>query len=289
MNSGNINYNSNDYFSNQQINQPQSYTKDIQGIKISENNLRRFSKNFNQNFPQTLPFDKIKNNIAYNADIQNLPFSNNHLYNPQQYYSPGHNNTDKQRQPLININQFNINNININQEPVHAPHHHSQSSKNLLHMSSPLFNKSATRNSPEIGVHHIMEGFNNINVFSLKPVPKRHQSINNLEAEGQPKRRTSLFFNEKEEKGDDYSNLDELLVDIDVPLYEYARTQKGSRNLQKLLNKAEPEYIEKILNMVVNHLPIIMINTYGNYFSQKLVQCCTADQRVLILKSVIIL
>ena len=99
--------------------------------------------------------------------------------------------------------------------------------------------------------------------------------------------KASLFNNfEKEEKGEEFKDLEELLSAIDCELWLYASSQKGSRNLQKLLNKILSHELDVILEKIKEHFSFLMTDTYGNYFCQKLIQCCSSEQRVFILKNV---
>lgn len=76
-------------------------------------------------------------------------------------------------------------------------------------------------------------------------------------------------------------------------IYEYkgqiaylGMTQQGSKYLQRVLTHAAPEMVEFILKEVLGHLSNLMPDQYGNYFSQKLFQSCSAQQRYEILKSI---
>lgn len=101
------------------------------------------------------------------------------------------------------------------------------------------------------------------------------------------KNKASLFNNnEKDDKGEDFNDLEELLGAIECELWLYASSQKGSRNLQKLLNKILPHELDIILDKIKEHFSFLMTDTYGNYFCQKLIQCCSSEQRVFILKHV---
>ncbi len=102
---------------------------------------------------------------------------------------------------------------------------------------------------------------------------------------------------DKEEKGEDFADLQELMNSITGELWDYAKSQKGSRyllliliffkrNLQKLLNKIQPEGLDSILDKLKYNFPELMIDTYGNYFCQKLIQSCSSDQRMFILRHV---
>lgn len=62
-----------------------------------------------------------------------------------------------------------------------------------------------------------------------------------------------------------------------------ACTQNGSRYLQKELARADPTFIEFVLQEMGPTLQDIMVDCYGNYFCQKLLQCCTIKQRSQVL------
>ncbi len=57
--------------------------------------------------------------------------------------------------------------------------------------------------------------------------------------------------------------------------------------MQKFLNKITPESLNYFLNKLGSRIAGLMTDVYGNYFCQKLVQSCSAEQRVLILNYVI--
>jgi hypothetical protein len=133
----------------------------------------------------------------------------------------------------------------------------------------------------------ILEDFNNF--LSLRPQPKRTNSSANLDYKSRvvPKSKNSLFqSSDKEDRCEDFEDVQQLLSSIDCELWVYARTQKGSRNLQKLLNKIQPEGLDIILEKIKSNFYQLMTDTYGNYFCQKLIQCCSADQRMFILRNV---
>jgi hypothetical protein len=139
-------------------------------------------------------------------------------------------------------------------------------------------------NSNDTDNMSILEDLNNF--LSLKPVPKRINS--NVDVK-KIKSKSSLFYNnDKEEICEDFENIQELLASINCELWTYARTQKGSRNLQKLLNKIVPDELDIILEKVKGQFAELMTDIYGNYFCQKLIQCCSAEQRMFMLKHVII-
>jgi len=130
------------------------------------------------------------------------------------------------------------------------------------------------------------------NIFPLiRPQPKKINSSSKIDIHKMAlKNRNSLFMNvcDKEEKGEEFADLQELMSSIDMTLWEYAKTQRGSRSLQKLLNKIEPGGLDEILEKLKFNFPELMIDTYGNYFCQKLIQSASSDQRMFILRHVII-
>jgi hypothetical protein len=90
----------------------------------------------------------------------------------------------------------------------------------------------------------------------------------------------------KSNMNDDYSDIHEILACLDTKLADYIRTQKGSRNMQKLLNKITPDKLDIILNEIGDSLPELMVDPYSNYFCQKLAQCCSSEQRIFFLRKV---
>jgi hypothetical protein len=125
------------------------------------------------------------------------------------------------------------------------------------------------------------------NFLSLKPVPKRVNS--NLDVKKLNKHKSSLFCNNDDDKCEEFEDINELLESINTELWVYARSQKGSRILQKLLDKILPEELDIILEKIKKRFTELMTDVYGNYFCQKLIQCCSAEQRMFILKHVIFL
>ena len=56
--------------------------------------------------------------------------------------------------------------------------------------------------------------------------------------------------------------------------------------MQNELSHISQENIEMLLNKLYPHLTNLMIDTYGNYFCQKLIKACSVKQRLKILESV---
>lgn len=86
-----------------------------------------------------------------------------------------------------------------------------------------------------------------------------------------------------------FSSLDELLKEISkngITPTQYIKTQKGSREVQKLLYKISPNDISTLIHHLAPTMTELMTDKYGNYFCQKLIQNCSPEQRIEILKSV---
>lgn len=62
--------------------------------------------------------------------------------------------------------------------------------------------------------------------------------------------------------------------------------QQGSKYLQRVLAKASPDVIEFIVIEVGDHLHELMVDSYGNYFCQKLLQSSSSKQRLYLLKKI---
>jgi hypothetical protein len=95
----------------------------------------------------------------------------------------------------------------------------------------------------------------------------------------------TLSISEKKAK-DDTKNLVDFLNGLQEDLIDYVRTHKGSRSLQKFLNKITTENLEIILSKLDNKISELMVDVYGNYLLQKLVVSCSPNQRIFILKNI---
>ena len=86
-----------------------------------------------------------------------------------------------------------------------------------------------------------------------------------------------------------FTSLDELKKELnknDITLLQFIKTQKGSREMQKLLFKISTNDITVLINMLSTSIGELMKDKYGNYFCQKLIQNCSPEQRTEILKNV---
>ena len=125
------------------------------------------------------------------------------------------------------------------------------------------------------------------NFFALRqPMKKTHSDKNINTLKNNHESQLKSLFKEKIDTNSDEINLAEVLSNDNFELAEFIKTQKGSRVMQKELNTISPENLELLLLKLCPHLTGIMVDTYGNYFSQRLIQCSSPQQRVIILKTV---
>ena len=66
-------------------------------------------------------------------------------------------------------------------------------------------------------------------------------------------------------------------------LNQTARTKPGSKKLQQVIARSRPEEIEKIVVAISDYMGELMVDPYGNYMCQTLVQSCSASQRLKLL------
>lgn len=84
---------------------------------------------------------------------------------------------------------------------------------------------------------------------------------------------------------------DEKIID-DFQLYMKTRkngivdficTQRGGKEVEKYIKRNNKEHIQLLLEKIINDMPKIMTDIYGNYFIQKIIKFFTTDQIKLIL------
>jgi hypothetical protein len=79
----------------------------------------------------------------------------------------------------------------------------------------------------------------------------------------------------------------EVFLDkIGENLIPFIKTQRGSRFLQKFMNKILPDVLDKFFELLSPKFKEIMNDNYGNYFIQKLMQTCSIQQRLFFIHSV---
>jgi len=73
-------------------------------------------------------------------------------------------------------------------------------------------------------------------------------------------------------------------VDQFLPMFEgrvtlLAKTQSGSRFLQQRIAEGHPGYFSLVIKEVLSDLPELMVDLFGNYLCQKLIEKCNEQQR----------
>lgn len=56
-----------------------------------------------------------------------------------------------------------------------------------------------------------------------------------------------------------------------------AKTQSGSKFLQRMVNNVNQDLVEFFLNEIGAELPLMMVDNYGNYFCSQLLAICSSD------------
>ncbi|KAL2343792.1 hypothetical protein Fmac_005077 [Flemingia macrophylla] len=67
-------------------------------------------------------------------------------------------------------------------------------------------------------------------------------------------------------------------------IYLMAKDQHGCRFLQKMFDEGTLEDVQVIFNEIIDHVVELMMNPFGNYLMQKLLDVCNEEQRMQILQ-----
>ncbi|XP_076920754.1 pumilio homolog 9-like [Bidens hawaiensis] len=66
-------------------------------------------------------------------------------------------------------------------------------------------------------------------------------------------------------------------------IFAMAKDQHGCRLLQKIFDEGNPQHVQTVFNEIIGHVVELMINPFGNYFIQKLLEVCNEEQRTRVL------
>lgn len=231
---------------------------------------------FNNN-PHSMPYQYQKRiHLRKNNNFSNNPPFNNVINNPNDVYQ------DKQQNNMYLLNYKNQDYCN--------------GLENIDKLDSPQ--------SISTNISMLEENMNHLSFYNHHPIPKKMNSESNVNLGVRRKELSSCksLFKEKQEETtpiineNESSQLNELIHKKNYDLAEFIKSQKGSRYLlinsrimQKELNVISHQTLDKLIEILSTKLCSIMNDTYGNYFSQKLIQCCTSQQRLRILQAVIAL
>ena len=262
--------------SNNMLNFSQNNIFDNKNHFLNNNNQFHFNHSqnyyYNNNNNNILPsnqitYDKFYINHSFNNFISNQNYNN--ISNDYQYFR---NNSINNSSPIAN---FQINDNNFNSFPNLSSIHSINYPINNLMIQPTLNNQDNLNNS----------NYNNTEKYS---------KLGNLSwnQERNFSGRKNKKYKSKKEKHctDDLlpqtnMNIKDLLDMDNQSLYNYIITQKGSRDVQIVLKKVKENEVGLLISKLKNHLSLIIIDKYGNYFVQKLIQICLPSQRIQLLES----
>lgn len=213
------------------------------------------------------------NKMLFNNNIDSFIFENN---NPNNINFNQNNNS-------INSDVFNFQQIQFEM---------NNNNKNINRSGNMINPKKHM--SPLKMMDNYNEGFinikNNNNIKNSKL--KKNISLKNNNPKNSVNNVNSSFtstassqLNSQYEILDD-ENFDSFIERVGENLKHLIKNQKGSRSMQKFLDKIYPEHVNRLLNIISSDLKEIMMDPYGNYFIQKLIQCSSSNQRMTILNTV---
>ncbi|MQL78125.1 hypothetical protein Taro_010564, partial [Colocasia esculenta] len=73
------------------------------------------------------------------------------------------------------------------------------------------------------------------------------------------------------------------LMDIRGSMFLAAKDQYGCRFLQRKFDEGTVQEREMIFSEIIDHVPELMVNPFGNYLMQKVLDVCTEDERLEII------
>ncbi|XP_051147125.1 putative pumilio homolog 7, chloroplastic [Andrographis paniculata] len=73
------------------------------------------------------------------------------------------------------------------------------------------------------------------------------------------------------------------LAEVHGYIYQIAKDQHGCRFLQRMFDEGTREDVEIIFDEIIDHVVELMMNPFGNYLMQKLLEVCSDEQRMHVL------
>ena len=278
----NLNNNINCLKNNSYSNFNENSTKDnsnINYLNMSHNNNYFFNSPNSQFNPNNTFYYKNNNSINYTQNnLPNLSMINNNKNN----------------------NNFNLNNINNNyfNNNIHSSNninHSFNSFNNNISMGNciPLpqswnsFNGISTLNSLNFSNNNFIPplSYNNDNIKSLSFNKPKFNNLTEYKVMKYKHSKSLKFSLDDENLSNQPNTLIKKIFDMsNQSLYNYIITQKGSRDIQAIIEKLNEKEIELLIYKLKNFISDITIDKYGNYFSQKLIQISSPFQRIKILE-----
>mmetsp|Transcript_20246 Transcript_20246/g.36056 ORF Transcript_20246/g.36056 Transcript_20246/m.36056 type:complete len:924 (+) Transcript_20246:1-2772(+) len=87
--------------------------------------------------------------------------------------------------------------------------------------------------------------------------------------------------------GNNTGEIDQLLPLFEGRILVLAKTQCGSRFLQQRIAEGHPGYFSLVMKEVFTDLPGLMVDLFGNYLCQKLIEKCNEQQRDSMLRKLL--
>ena len=218
----------------------------------NQNDEKKDNMAFNYKMHSFDDTKKLKTNFQFNPNCNFVPLiqnNNNILFNNQ----------------IPNFKQYSFNNKNSN--------------TNILYQQFFQMQNNYIPTMQQINPH-----FQIMNNYCINPMMLNINNMNetyNQQKKNIKKNKTSL-----NEKSNENITINSLFSFNEAEFYSFITTQKGSRTIQNILTNANENEIDMIISKIKNKLSDIMIDKYGNYFFQKLIEFCTPKQRHLLLLNI---
>ena len=232
---------------------------------ISNQNNQIYNMDFNYKMHSFDDSKKIKNfqfnNFNFAPNHQFIT-SNNSIFNNQ----------------ISNTKQYSFNNKNSNVNRLYQQFFQMQSNFPQINPQFQIMNNYCI-NQMILNINNNNNNNNNNNILNNnnKNESYNQQKKNNINKKNK---------NNQNEKNNENITMNSLFLFNEMEFYSFITTQKGSRAIQNILINANESEIDIILQKIKNKSSEIMIDKYGNYFFQKLIEFCTPKQRHFLLLSI---
>lgn len=76
------------------------------------------------------------------------------------------------------------------------------------------------------------------------------------------------------------------LADVKGHVYMFAKDQNGCRFIQSVFDVENQQHVKMVFDEINGHVSELMVNSFGNYLMQKLLEVCSEEQRMCILMEI---
>ena len=291
----------------------------------NENNISNNFENTNlgknisyQNFIENSTID----NSGYNY-LNKSQNNNNFLFNsPSSNFNPNHHFYFKNNNSM-NFNHYNIQNLFLNSNNNNYNFNNNISNNYFNKISSSNNNHSfKSFNNLSVGNYHLPQSCHSFNGLSPKislnfsnknnsnhfpqNLTLNNDNINNNKClsfnidqskeiakslgckvmKYKHSKSQKLSLDEENSYNQSNFNIKKLFEMSVQSLYNYIITQKGSREIQAIIEKLSEKEIDLLICKLKNYISNIIMAKYGNYLIQKLIKICQPYQRIQILDNI---